>query len=99
GEVDAALTLFSALAAAAADADGSLPAALAWRYGMALYLRGNARPALDLLRRGRPDPAPSADDALLQAWTATACWITGEATACGQHARLALGIATAIGDE
>jgi DNA-binding SARP family transcriptional activator len=99
GETDAALTLFAALAAEGTDRDGSLPAALAWRYGMALYLRGSARPALELLRRGRHDPAPSADGALLHAWTATACWITGEAAACGEQARLGLAVATATGDE
>ena len=64
-----------------------LPAALAWRYGAAVYMWGDPRDALGVLRRGQvadDDTVDShtADEALLLAWTAAAYWLAGDAAAC-----------------
>ncbi|MBQ1023838.1 tetratricopeptide repeat protein [Micromonospora sp. C95] len=95
GDFDAALAAYDMLAAR----QSRLVAALAWRYGLVHYLRGEPDRALDIFRRGRLDPLPTTDNVRLLAWTAAAYWTTGDATACRDHARRALTAAVAVGGD
>jgi DNA-binding SARP family transcriptional activator/ATP/maltotriose-dependent transcriptional regulator MalT len=94
GDTDAALTTFAKLGGEAEQ----LPAELSWRVGLAHYLSGRPRQALDAFVRGRFDGAP-ADQALLAAWRATAHWLTGDLESCATYAERALSLATADGDD
>ncbi|HEU4420949.1 MAG TPA: tetratricopeptide repeat protein, partial [Pilimelia sp.] len=118
GDTAGAISVYSGLAGDRAE----LPAALAWRYGAAVYLWGDPQDALGVLRRGpvaepattgpatAPGPAtagpaggaadrPTADEALLLAWTAAAYWLAGDTDACAAHAHRAQGAAVAAGDD
>jgi ATP/maltotriose-dependent transcriptional regulator MalT/DNA-binding SARP family transcriptional activator len=94
GDTAAALETYARLC----TGDGPLPAAFAWRYGMAVYMWGDARDALRILRRGESGGG-TADDAMLSAWTAAAHWLAGDAAACRDCADRAYRIATAAGDD
>jgi DNA-binding SARP family transcriptional activator len=76
-----------------------LPAGLAWRYGMALYLWRDPRGALAVYRRGDTGSETTADEAMLLAGTAAVHWLLGELAACRDHADRALSAATTAGDD
>jgi DNA-binding SARP family transcriptional activator len=96
GDIDAALDAYASIA----GDSGPLPAAVAWRYGMARYMHSGPVAGLAVLRRGLPAqvPQPDADVALLLAWTAAASWAGGDAGACAAFARQAFDAATATGN-
>jgi DNA-binding SARP family transcriptional activator/tetratricopeptide (TPR) repeat protein len=94
GDTRAALDLYAGLA----GADGPLTPAVAWRYGVAVYLWGDPRDALRVLRRGVLAGADTADEALLLGWTAAAYWLAGKARACRGYAERAHRAAQAAGD-
>lgn len=75
-----------------------LPSGIAWRMGLIHHLRGDLDDALATYRSGRLDAADPADDAILQAWLASALWLRGEAEECRQVADAALVAARASGD-
>jgi DNA-binding SARP family transcriptional activator len=93
GDVAGAQATYAAVAG-----DGSSPA-VAWRLGIVRYLRGEPAEALAAFGRARPDPAPSVDGALLLTWTAAAQLMSGAGAVAVDHARQALALATATGDE
>jgi DNA-binding SARP family transcriptional activator/Tfp pilus assembly protein PilF len=95
GDASAALELYARLA----DGDGPLPPALAWRYGAAVYLWGDGRDALRVLRRGALSTCDTADEALLLGWTAAAFWLAGDVRECRAHARRAHEVAVAARDD
>jgi DNA-binding SARP family transcriptional activator len=67
----------------AAGDDDVLPPGLAWRLGLIHHLRGDLATALAVYARGdHDDGTDPADRALLQAWTATAHWLRGDAETC-----------------
>ena len=94
GDVDEALAVYADLAGPA----GPLPPAVAWRYGMARYLRGKPDGGLSVLSRSAEPDHPDPDGALLLAWTAAAHWRQGNAAACGEAAERAHRAALAVGD-
>jgi DNA-binding SARP family transcriptional activator len=87
GEVPAALAAFRALGEAAGD---RWDPGLAWRYGLAHYLRGEPRAALACFARAVPGAGAAMDRALLAAWTASAHAMLGEAAAGLEQARRAV---------
>ncbi|MFC7616083.1 tetratricopeptide repeat protein [Actinokineospora soli] len=95
GRTDAATAVYARLAEGSAE----LPAGLAWRYGSAVYLWGDPRDALAVLRRGKRAPGADADTALLLAWTAAAHWLAGEEAECAALAAEAHTAARATGDQ
>jgi len=95
GDTGAALDGYAALA----GPSGPLPPGLAWRYGLAVYLWGDPRQALGVLRRGVLSGADTADEALLLGWTAAAHWLAGDADACAAAADRAYRAARAAADD
>lgn len=91
GDIDESMHVYSSL-----DGGGPLPAALAWRYGLARCLHGDPAAGLDVLRRGIA--TDDADGARLLAWLAAAYWRLGDADACGRCADQAEAAARAAGD-
>jgi ATP/maltotriose-dependent transcriptional regulator MalT/DNA-binding SARP family transcriptional activator len=83
----------------AAGAEGTIAAGLAWRIGLIHHLRGHLDEALEAYRRGRDDPEPSGDAALLHAWHASAHWLRGDADACRALATRAYDVAVASGED
>jgi len=83
----------------AAGAAGAIDAGLAWRIGLIHHLRGHLDEALEAYRRGRDDPEPSGDAALLHAWHASAHWLRGDADACRALAGRAHDVAVASGED
>ncbi|OJF10212.1 tetratricopeptide repeat protein, partial [Couchioplanes caeruleus] len=88
----------AAYAVLAGDAE-RLPPAIAWRYGVAVYLWGDPRQALDILRRGALAREDTADEALLLAWTAAAHWLAGDTASCRDRAVRAHRAAAAARDD
>ncbi len=80
-----------------ADGRDRLPAALAWRYGVAVYLWGNPRDAIGVFGRGLLADETTADEAMLLAWTAAAHRLAGDGDKCRDHAARAHRAATASG--
>lgn len=97
GEWDAAMELFSGLAYSAGDA--ALPASVAWRYGLLLYLRGDSAAAAATLSAAHDPAARGADDAMVSAWLSSTLWSQGQAEAADDLARTALHQARACKDQ
>ncbi|MFI5916659.1 BTAD domain-containing putative transcriptional regulator [Dactylosporangium sp. NPDC051541] len=95
GDHDAALAELTALAGPA----GAIDAGLAWRLGVVHYHRAERAAAAAAMGRGRMEPAPTRDEALLLAWMATVRWSVGELAAGEELAARALSAATALGDD
>jgi ATP/maltotriose-dependent transcriptional regulator MalT len=95
GDTGAALEVYTTLG----GTSGPLPPGLAWRYGLAVYMWGDPREALCVLRRGVLAGADTADEALLLGWTAAAYWLAGDADACARYAERAYRAARAAGDD
>ncbi|MFI5837231.1 BTAD domain-containing putative transcriptional regulator [Micromonospora sp. NPDC051300] len=95
GDLDAAARAYDAAAATPPGWD----AGLAWRVGRIHYQRGDARAALEALRRPRPESAPPVDEALLLAWTAHAHLLSGDTDVALDCARRSLTVATATGQD
>lgn len=96
GDWEGALASFRRVA----DAEGPLPAALAWRTGLIAYLRGDLDEAMATYARGvvgGPDDQRG-EEALLLAWTATAHWAAGDARSCRTYGEAAHDAATRSGD-
>jgi ATP/maltotriose-dependent transcriptional regulator MalT/DNA-binding SARP family transcriptional activator len=83
----------------AAGAAGAIDPGLAWRIGLIHHLRGHLDEALEAYRRGRDDPEPSGDAALLHAWHASAHWLRGDADTCRALASRAHDVAVASGED
>jgi ATP/maltotriose-dependent transcriptional regulator MalT/DNA-binding SARP family transcriptional activator len=64
--------------------EGEIPVGIAWRLGLIHHLRGRTDVAIATYRRGRKDGAQPTDEALLQAWWASAHWMRGEFEECRQ---------------
>ncbi|GIH03754.1 hypothetical protein Rhe02_18210 [Rhizocola hellebori] len=93
GESAAAIAVYERLA----DGRCALPAALAWRFGVAVYLWGNPRDAVGVFDRGILTDETTADEALLLAWMAAAHRLAGDMDKCQDHAVRAHRAATASG--
>jgi ATP/maltotriose-dependent transcriptional regulator MalT/DNA-binding SARP family transcriptional activator len=96
GEWDAAIDLFSRVEHS--KGAGGLPAGVAWRYGLLLYLRGQSGAAAAILASAHDPARLGADDAMVSAWLSTTWWIQGQADAADDLARTALHQAGASGD-
>ncbi|HEY3734003.1 MAG TPA: BTAD domain-containing putative transcriptional regulator [Streptosporangiaceae bacterium] len=96
GEWDAAIDLFSRVARSTGS--GGLPAGVAWRYGVLLYLRGRSGDAAATLAAAHDPARLGADDAMVSAWLSTTLWSQGRADAAEDFARAALNQAGANGD-
>jgi DNA-binding SARP family transcriptional activator len=95
GEWDAAIDLFSRVERSGQA--GGLPAGVAWRYGVLLYLRGRSGAAAATLAAAHDPARLGADDAMVSAWLSTTRWSQGQADA-EDFARAALNQAGASGD-
>ncbi len=95
GDQAGAVAVYAALAGEVEQ----LAPAIAWRYGVAVYLWGDPRQALGILRRGALAREDTADEALLLAWTAAAHWLAGDAASCRDRAARAHRAAVAAGDD
>jgi ATP/maltotriose-dependent transcriptional regulator MalT/DNA-binding SARP family transcriptional activator len=82
----------------AADDDGALPAAHAWRAGLIHYLRGDLHEAVKVFQRAVRDGGAVADEALLAAWESAVHWRQGDVGGAAASAGHALQLATAAGD-
>jgi ATP/maltotriose-dependent transcriptional regulator MalT/DNA-binding SARP family transcriptional activator len=96
GEWDAAIELFSRLERSMGA--GALPASVAWRYGLLLYLRGHSGAAAATLRAAHDPALAGADDAMVTAWLSSTMWSQGQVDAAEDLARTALTQAGASGD-
>ena len=96
GEWDAAIDLFSRVERARGSE--GLPAGVAWRYGVLLYLRGRSGAAAATLTAAHDPARLGADDAMVSAWLSTTLWSQGRADAAEDFARAALNQAGASGD-
>ena len=96
GEWDAAIDLFSRLESSRGSA--GLPAGVAWRYGLLIYLRGQSGAAAAILTAAHDPARLGADDAMVSAWLSTTLWSQGQADAAEDLARTALHQAGASGD-
>jgi DNA-binding SARP family transcriptional activator len=96
GEWDAAIDLFSRVERSRGSE--GLPAGVAWRYGVLLYLRGRSGDAVAALAAAHDPARLGADDAMVSAWLSTALWSQGRADAAENVARAALNQAGASGD-
>jgi ATP/maltotriose-dependent transcriptional regulator MalT len=85
-------------AAARADADGPLPAGLAWREGLIHYFRGSLQDAAAVFDRAQLDGSSAADEALLLAWRSAACWRLGRTDEAGSAAEESFARASAAAD-
>jgi ATP/maltotriose-dependent transcriptional regulator MalT/DNA-binding SARP family transcriptional activator len=95
GEWDAAIELFMRVRQSAGSA--GLPAGVAWRYGVLLYLRGQSAEAAAVLAAAHDRRQMAADDAMVSAWLSTTLWSQGHADAA-DLAATALRQAAASGD-
>lgn len=96
GEWDAAIDLFSRVERSSGG--GALPAGIAWRYGVLLYLRGDSAAAAATLTAAHDPSAPGADAAMVSAWLSTTYWNQGQVDAADDLARTALHQAAESGD-
>lgn len=96
GEWDAAIDLFARVDQARGRA--ALPASIAWRYGLLLYLRGQSAQAAAILAAAQDPAAHGADDAMVSAWLSTTLWSQGRPDAAGGMAATALSQAGSSGD-
>jgi DNA-binding SARP family transcriptional activator len=96
GEWDAAIDLFSRVERARGPE--GLPASVAWRYGVLLYLQGRSGAAAATLAAAQDPARLGADDAMVSAWLSTTLWSQGRADAAEDFARAALNQAGASGD-
>jgi DNA-binding SARP family transcriptional activator len=96
GEWDAAIDLFSRVQRATGP--GGLPAGVAWRYGLLLYLRGQSEAAAATLAAASEPARLDADDAMVSAWLSTTLWSQGRLEAAAELASTALHQAGASGD-
>ncbi len=96
GDWDAAIDLF-ARAERSAGAAG-LPAGVAWRYGLLLYLRGQTAAAAATLSAACDPARLGADDAMVSACLSTTRWSQGRAGDAEDLAATALSQAGASGD-
>jgi len=96
GEWDAAIDLFSRVQ----HSSGSrgLPAGVAWRYGVLLYLRGQSVAAATTLAAAHDPARVGADDAMVSAWLSTTLWSQGQVDAADDLAATALRQAGDSGD-
>jgi ATP/maltotriose-dependent transcriptional regulator MalT/DNA-binding SARP family transcriptional activator len=83
----------------AAGKRGHLDAATAWRMGLIHGLRGAYGEALEVYAKAVVDGSQPADEAMLDAWIASAHYHRGEVAASREAAERALGQAQAAGDE
>ncbi|HSR85851.1 MAG TPA: BTAD domain-containing putative transcriptional regulator [Streptosporangiaceae bacterium] len=96
GDWDAAIELFMRLQHSAGPA--GLPAAVAWRYGVLLYLRGQSADAAAILSATHDPGQATADDAMVSACLSTTLWSQGQSQAAADLAATALRQASASGD-
>ncbi len=96
GQWDAAIDLFSRVERARGPEP--LPAGVAWRYGVLLYLRGDSAAAAATLQAAHDPSRLGADDAMVSAWLSTTFWSQGIIDTADDLARTALHQATACGD-
>ncbi len=96
GEWDAAMDLFSRVERSRGSE--GLPAGVAWRYGVLLYLQGRSEAAAATLAAAHDPARLGADDAMVSAWLSTTLWSQGRAGAAEDFARAALNQAGASGD-
>jgi DNA-binding SARP family transcriptional activator len=96
GEWDAAMDLFSRVQHSTGTP--GLPAGVAWRYGVLLYLRGQSAAAAATLAAAHNPAQLGADDAMVSAWLSTTLWSQGQPDAAGDLAATALHQAGASGD-
>jgi DNA-binding SARP family transcriptional activator len=96
GEWDAAIDVFSRVERSSRGA--ALPAGIAWRYGVLLYLRGDSAAAAATLTAAHQKSSLGADDAMVSAWLSTTYWNQGQIDAADDLARTALHQAAASGD-
>jgi len=96
GEWDAAIELFCQVTHTLGAQ--AVPASLAWRYGLLLYLRGNSAAAAATLRAAHDPARLGADDAMVSAWLSTTLWNQGQGDAADDVAKTALHQARASAD-
>ena len=96
GQWDAAMEVFARLAYAAGPQP--LPASVAWRYGLLLYLRGDSAAAASTLATAHDPAATGADDAMTTAWLSSTLWSQGKAEEADDLASIALRQARASAD-
>lgn len=96
GEWDAAIDLFCRVERS--KGSGGLPAGVAWRYGLLLYMRGQSGAAAATLSAAHDPARLSADDAMVSAWLSTTRWGQGRLGDAEDLARTALRQAGASGD-
>lgn len=94
GDWDGALACFSR-----AGGDGDVGAAVAWRTGRIHHLAGRLDEAVAAYARGRVDGSRLQDEAMLQAWQASAHWLRGDLDECRVLTAAALAAAEAAGDD
>jgi len=94
GESDRACERYQRMA----PATGTIPAAVAWRLGFLLYMRGETDEARIILERGSLDGGRPADEAALLAWNAATRWASGDRDVTEQLADEALRRAAAVDD-
>ena len=96
GDWDAALELFARVERAIGAA--ALPASVAWRYGLLLYLRGYSTAAAATLTAAHDPALLGADDAMVSACLSTTLWSQGQVDDADDLARKALHQAGVSGD-
>jgi ATP/maltotriose-dependent transcriptional regulator MalT/DNA-binding SARP family transcriptional activator len=96
GDWDAAIDLFSRVQLASGPRP--LPASVAWRYGLLLYLRGQSGQAAQTLAAAHDPGCQGADDAMVSAWLSTTLWSQGQVEQAEDLAGIALRQAGASGD-
>lgn len=84
---------------ARAGGDGDVGAAVAWRTGRIHHLAGRLEEAIAAYARGRVDGSHVRDEAMLQAWRASAHWLRGDLNECRALTAAALTAAEAAGDD
>lgn len=95
GDWDGAVAAFERVAYVDA---GGLSAAVAWRFGALLYLRGDRARAEAILAASRADDALSADAAQVSAWLGCTSWRNGRVDDAAALAEAALRQARACAD-
>ncbi len=96
GDWDGAIELFSRLQRTAGPR--GLPPAVAWRFGVLLYLRGQSARALQMLSAAHSADLVSADEAMVSAFLSTTLWSRGDLDAAADLAEVALRQAEASAD-
>lgn len=95
GDNDGALACFRRLVPDA----GPVPAAVAWRVGLAQHLRGELADAFDVYERGLGGSGSARDRALVRAWLAAAVWRQGNEVRCRELGGQALALAAEAEDD